>query len=514
METPCAEHGSLRSECRCGVYSLHKFPCDPDLRLQWTASIRRKDFVVTKNSRVCSVHFVDGRPTKLNPTPMLSMGYQKKVTQGRREITKHPLPSSSRCVDGENDSIVEVGRSDTEYKQPEAMQLGEETNVKLSIITLVEAAHNLEKFRAPASQCLATTVPVAQDTPLASHKAVQTMDPMDSVRIDHSYHKKGIEMTSVETQTVASSVSVYQGLTESDCHFYTGISLEAFTNLVTAVESLHHPPCSMCTADQVLLTLMRLRLGLLYDDLARRFSISRPQCGKIFRYMVVVLGRILSEVIVWLPRETIQANMPVQFIEGGYQGTTCIIDCSEVYMQRPKVLYSRGQTFSHYKHCNTMKFLIAVAPDGYIMFASGAYGGRASDKFIVEDSDFCAYLSPYDEIMADRGFGLTEDMKVKGVKLNVPAFCRGKSQFSEEEATRSRRISTLRIHVERAINRIKTYRIFKQPLPIHHKKLMNSILMACAGLCNLKGPLIADRHAPEEEEERSGDELEEDMCLF
>lgn len=93
--------------------------------------------------------------------------------------------------------------------------------------------------------------------------------------------------------------------------------------------------------------------------------------------------------------------------------------------------------------------------------------------------------------MADRGFMLTTAMKEKNVKLNVPAFSRGKPQFSEAEATLSRGIPRLRIHVERAINRIKLYRILKHSLPIHHKKLMNSIVLVCAGLCNLKGPLIA-----------------------
>lgn len=45
-----------------------------------------------------------------------------------------------------------------------------------------------------------------------------------------------------------------------------------------------------------------------------------------------------------------------------------------------------------------------------------------------------------------------------------------------------------------------------QLLPIH-KKLMNSILIACLGHCNLKGPLIADHHAPEEEGEWNRDKL-------
>lgn len=91
--------------------------------------------------------------------------------------------------------------------------------------------------------------------------------------------------------------------------------------------------------------------------------------------------------------------------------------------------------------------------------------------------------------MADRGFALTNSMKDRGIKLNVPAFSRGRNQFSEEERTLSRRLSRLRIHVECAIHRVKVYRTLNCALPIHRKNLMNSIILVCAGLRNLKAPL-------------------------
>lgn len=67
----------------------------------------------------------------------------------------------------------------------------------------------------------------------------------------------------------------------------------------------------------------------------------------------------------------------------------------------------------------------------------------------------------------------------------------GKSQLSELDVTRTRRIASLRIHVERAINRIKTYRIFKSALTITSRRTISDMVFICAGLCNLKAPLIA-----------------------
>ena len=57
--------------------------------------------------------------------------------------------------------------------------------------------------------------------------------------------------------------------------------------------------------------------------------------------------------------------------------------------------------------------------------------------------------------MADRGFDIEEDLTLRGVRLNIPPFLRGKAQLSEQEFVTTRRIASLRIHVERAIERIK-----------------------------------------------------------
>ncbi|CAN8013115.1 unnamed protein product [Ixodes pacificus] len=162
----------------------------------------------------------------------------------------------------------------------------------------------------------------------------------------------------------------------------------------------------MSVEQQVLLTLMKLRLGLVYDDLSRRFGVSVSTVGNIFRATLAILGRILRNVVVWLSRETIFRNVPQSFEENGFAGTTCILDCTEVFLQRPKKLLARAQTYSSYKGHNTVKFLVAIAPHGSVMFVSKVYGGRASDKHIVRDSGIISYFQHGDQVMADRGFSL------------------------------------------------------------------------------------------------------------
>ena len=41
-----------------------------------------------------------------------------------------------------------------------------------------------------------------------------------------------------------------------------------------------------------------------------------------------------------------------------------IIDCSEIFIEQPKNLTARAQTWSNYKHNNTAKYLIGITLSG------------------------------------------------------------------------------------------------------------------------------------------------------
>ncbi|CAN7945401.1 unnamed protein product [Ixodes hexagonus] len=293
--------------------------------------------------------------------------------------------------------------------------------------------------------------------------------------------------------------SMADALSEVDIVFYTGLSGSVFTSLAGAVSAMGARAGKLSVKDQLLLCLIRLRLGLLYGHLARIFSVSVSTAGNVVKAMLGFLKKVLVTVVVWLPRKIIRNSMPQSFIENGHGRTTCIVDCTEVHLQRPRKLMPRAQTFSGYKAHNTIKFLVAIAPNGYIMHVSKAYEGRASDKVIMRDCGIEDYLVRGDEVMADRGFTLEPELEAQGVKLNMPAFTKGKAQLSEQEVTATRRIAAVRIHVECAINRMKTYRIFKQSLPIRSKKAISDMIFVVAGLCNLKPPLIRGSEANDSE---------------
>ena len=87
------------------------------------------------------------------------------------------------------------------------------------------------------------------------------------------------------------------------------------------------------------------------------------------------------------------------------------------------------------------------------------------DKKITKDCGILKLLEPGDQVMADRGFDLEDDLPT-GVTLNIPAFLDGKDQLSAEDEIVTRRIASVRVHAERAIARIKSFRILKQVFPL------------------------------------------------
>ena len=121
-------------------------------------------------------------------------------------------------------------------------------------------------------------------------------------------------------------------------------------------------------------------------------------------------------------------------------------------------------------------------PSGAITFLSKLYSGNISDLAIVKESKFIDLVEEGDDIMADRGFNIRHLLLPKKATLNIPSFSHGK-KLSVKAVRRSRNIATVRIHVERAIRRMKTFKILSGIIPLKLRYSLNQIV---AALCNLQ----------------------------
>ena len=168
-------------------------------------------------------------------------------------------------------------------------------------------------------------------------------------------------MLKSELNVVISPAAKMQG-DDEQTHFYTGLpsyavfssSLDLFLSVMSKRTSHRLSP-----QDQFLLVLMKLRLAVPGKDLGYRFGVSSNRISQIFHEWINVMSRELKQLIKWPDRELIRKTLPDCF-KSKYPRATCIIDCSEVFIERATSLSARSETYSNYKSHNTAKFLVAI----------------------------------------------------------------------------------------------------------------------------------------------------------
>ena len=210
-----------------------------------------------------------------------------------------------------------------------------------------------------------------------------------------------------------------------------------------------------------------------------------------------------SPLISWPEREHLWRTMPQCFMYSFGKKVTVVIDCFEIFIEKPTNLLARAQTFSSYKHHNTIKILIGITPQGTISYVSEAWGGRTSDKYLTENCGFLEHLIPGDMVMADRGFTITESVGLKHAKLVIPAFTKGKDQLDPVDVESTRGIANVRIHVERVIGLLRRkYTILEGTLPAEflfcnsngpierQVPLIDRIVRVCSALVNFCPPIV------------------------
>ena len=60
-----------------------------------------------------------------------------------------------------------------------------------------------------------------------------------------------------------------------------------------------------------------------------------------------------------------------------------------------------------------------------------------------------------------------------------------------DDVVKTQEIARLRIHVERAINKIKNFRIWDSVIPLNPFGVANQMWSVCAFLCNIQDPIIS-----------------------
>ena len=131
-----------------------------------------------------------------------------------------------------------------------------------------------------------------------------------------------------------------------------------------------------------------------------------------------------------------------------------------------------------------------MTPNGGISFVSEAYEGSISDRKLVEVSGLLEKLEAGDEVIADKGFTIQDMLIPYGIRLNMPPFLQSNTQMAASDVFLTKKIASLRVHVERAIGRVKEYRILQGTIPASMWDSVSNLIYVCCMLCNFGPPLV------------------------
>ena len=476
MSNVCQVHGINFGTgcCICPPpFKLIPFPTerrDPVARRVWINTVNRKsggkNWIPNENSRLCSTHFVDGEPTPRNPYPTLNIGYTPlvKLIKARPPPkernssyipTKRPKVTSATVTAEEHSAkyVSQATSADHSYTYPPDVALLPLENeqdklinelqqrvksLKLENLSLKNKVNNFKKKSAfDVSLVLKNDRKVKFYTGFPSVKAFNDVFRVLQGRICHMKHWKGPKRT-------CNPVS--------------------YKRVVSSLRKLN-------AKQEFILCLMKLRLGLLLEDLADRFCISTSLASNIFTTWVKVLSQTLGSLVFNPPKAVVRSNLPPSFQNKTFHDVRHIIDCSEIFLEKPSNLNVAAKTWSDYKHHHTGKFLVSINPSGMINFISECWGGRVSDKVITNQSGFLNLIEPYDAVLADRGFPIREELTLKRATLLIPPGRKGVNQMSSSDVQLTKAIAHRRIYIEQAIRRMKCFRILKYEVPLslmHH----------------------------------------------
>ena len=476
----------VKSRCAVGctnrlikgsTLSFYRFPTDSERRRLWITAINRRVWEPNEYNYVCSAHFVSGKKNNDPLSPDYVPSIFNHVSSPLKRQKKTDLQAYNRRKQANRVRVENALQQQARQEQAARDRTTRKEAAREQAVAREEVAMAMMELSDSNSHCVATQTNLSVG--------------------DIGY----MEKRSCEVRVVHESVLTRDFLESSSSKvpdvikFYTGLPscahLMAVFNFVSS--SLVENSCSALPLfQQFLIALMKLRLNVCDQDIAYRFGISQSVVSKNFRKWVNIMYIYLKLFIMWPGREEVLKTMPEGF-RREFNRCICIIDCFEVFCERPSDLMARAQTYSNYKHHNTVKFLIATTPQGVISFVSRGWGGRASDRHLTENCGLLSHLQPGDQVLADRGFTVEDSVGLYCAEIKVPPFTKRKTQLSRLDVDKARQLSRVRIHVERVIGVLRQkYTILESILPINmimcddrtETSMIDKIVVICCALCN------------------------------
>ncbi|XP_028291655.1 uncharacterized protein LOC114454923 isoform X2 [Gouania willdenowi] len=400
--------------------SFYRFPRDPERKQRWVAAVNREGWEPNDGSRLCSTHFISA---PLSP---------EMKEPGATEI---PDKQEAR-VEAANALLFLQGQGRREEREQEATV---EESVSSSLSTDedddVESVSDIKKGKFTGK----------------SEPQVNFEDVLKALKRENQALRESVEKISLSENSLRNDAEKVK--------FYTGLPnyfvLETVMwLLVPHMDGMKN--IKLSKFQQLLLTLMRLRLDLRNQDLAYRFGVKVGTVTKTVHRMVNIMSSTLVPTAVfWPSRAELRKNLPAALCNS-HPDCVVIIDCFSVPFEEPLSRNNQlQQSFHPGTTHNVLKYLIGVAPQGVVTFVSRGVLGNVSDKSLAEGCGFMCKLLPGDVVLANRNLDIRESVAARGALFRIAGSCQEAASENSSLIDSSAETVIVQRHVERVISMVK-----------------------------------------------------------
>ncbi|KAK9969189.1 hypothetical protein ABG768_027385 [Culter alburnus] len=453
MVHTCVVAGCRNRRTPGTTLSFYRFPRDPDRKQRWIAAVNREGWVPNEGSRLCSTHFISGKQVK-NPR---SPDYVPSV------FTSAPLSPN--------------------MKEASACEMYDKQEAQVEAANALLFLQGQGRFLEAHGQIRSQEEPESVSSSLSScdEEDDKTEDGIEEeislTRVNQkgrpSEYESSLEVLKKENMELRESIEK-MSLTEASfkndpekVRFYTGLPNYFVFETVMLLLVPHmkgDKNAKLSKFQQLLLTLMRLRLDLRNQDLAYRFGVKVATVTRtVHRIINIMFTTLVPTAVFWPSRVELRKNLPAA-LRCMYPDCAVIIDCFRVSLEKAlsvdvnQEVASTALTVPAQSTVNELKYVIGVAPQGVVTFVSRGLPGHVSDKDLVESSGLLCKLLPGDVVLAERDFDIGGLVGARKAELKITSSSYTENNQSGEDfsmvGTPSDKVNVHR-HVGKVIDMVK-----------------------------------------------------------
>ena len=479
--------------------TYHQGKDDYELRKKrrdgFLAAISREDLDINAldKYKICSKHFISKRPAYLYDTsnpdwlPTLHLGHTKSSSVQEEDVATSVARFERAVERNRRRDTIEEMMQQLPSVVANLLDLVIEEECRLICAEQIKIGREYIKFE-------------EQQGERAACNCASTIKQLQEELADC---KQALEKLSSQVREHLPQFCEERFTSDSFTQHYTGLPNVAMLKIVFEHVSKTLPPSERTTKlsnfEEFVCVMVKLRTNRTNEDLSYCFGVSPATISRTLLKWLKQMDIRLRNLILWPDRDALWKTMPECFRRSFGTKVAVIIDCFEIFIERPSNLKARAITWSNYKHHNTIKVLLGITPQGVISFVSDSWGGRVSDKHLTQNCGILKKLLPGDVVLADRGFDIADSVGTMQASLHIPSFTKGKDQLSALEIEDTRTIANVRIHVERVIGCVRQkFSILQSTLPIHfliirkgeEEPLIDHIIRICCALNNLCNSVV------------------------